>query len=77
MVRVEIADHGVGVPEGQHERVFEALHRSHTGYPGTGLGLAICQRIVHRHGGVIAVADNAGGGSKFHFTLPAAEPKVD
>jgi len=72
MVRVEIIDHGVGVPQGQHELVFTALHRSHAGYAGTGLGLAICQRIVHRHGGTIGVTDNIDGGSNFHFTLPAS-----
>ncbi len=72
MVRIEIVDHGVGVPPGQHALVFAALHRSHAGYAGTGLGLAICQRIVDRHGGVIGVMDNPGGGSHFYFTLPTS-----
>ena len=72
MVRVEVVDHGVGVPAGEHERVFTALHRAHAGYSGTGLGLAICQRIVDRLGGTIGVTDNPGGGSHFYFTLPAA-----
>jgi signal transduction histidine kinase len=68
------------VPPGQHGLVFNALHRSHTGYPGTGLGLAICQRIVDRHGGAIGVSDNPGGGSHFYFTLPTSgdgEPPTD
>jgi signal transduction histidine kinase len=72
MTRIEIVDHGVGVPAGEHELVFTALHRSHPAYPGTGLGLAICQRIVDRHGGMIGVSDNPGGGSHFHFTLPSS-----
>jgi signal transduction histidine kinase len=44
-----------------------------------GLGLAICQRIVERHGGAIAVTDNPGGGTRFHFTLPTthADPTDD
>jgi signal transduction histidine kinase len=71
MIRIDIVDHGVGVPPGQHELIFSPLHRSHAGYDGTGLGLAICERIVNRHGGVIGVTDNPGGGSHFHFTLPA------
>ena len=43
------------------------------GYAGTGLGLSICQRIVERHRGAIGLEDNPGGGSRFWFTLPAAE----
>ncbi|WP_449066309.1 sensor histidine kinase [Planomonospora algeriensis] len=73
-VRVEVADRGIGIPPGQHEAVFENFHRAHhaAGYTGSGLGLAICKRIVERHGGTIGVRDNPGGGTRFHFTLPAA-----
>ncbi|GIH79118.1 hypothetical protein Plo01_55470 [Planobispora longispora] len=73
-IRVEIADRGIGIPQGQHEVIFENFHRAHRGgpYTGSGLGLAICKRIVERHGGSIGVEDNPGGGSRFHFTLPAA-----
>ena len=73
-VRVEIADHGIGVPEGEHHAVFQDFHRAHprAGYAGTGLGLAICDRIITRHGGRIGVEDNPGGGARFWFTLPAA-----
>ncbi|GII05859.1 ATP-binding protein [Planobispora takensis] len=74
LVRVEVADRGIGIPAGQHEVIFENFHRAHVkaGYTGSGLGLAICKRIVERHGGTIGVEDNPGGGSLFHFTLPAA-----
>ncbi|MFG1928909.1 ATP-binding protein [Cryptosporangium sp. NPDC048952] len=75
MVEVEISDNGIGIPAGQHEAIFANFHRAHRSadYAGTGLGLAICQRIVERHGGTIAATDNPGGGSRFIFTLPAAE----
>nr|BFE89007.1 hypothetical protein GCM10020093_116080 [Planobispora longispora] len=55
--------------------IFERFYRAHVGgpYHGSGLGLAICRRVVERHGGVIGVEDNPGGGSRFHFTLPAAD----
>ncbi|GAB1640736.1 ATP-binding protein [Krasilnikovia sp. MM14-A1259] len=74
-VQVTVADHGIGIPAGQHEAIFDNFHRAHTGagYTGTGLGLAICHRIVSRHGGTIVADDNPGGGSRFVFTLPAAE----
>ncbi len=73
-VRVVIADRGIGIPAAEQPHVFDAFHRAanHGGRPGTGLGLAICRRIVSRHGGTIAVTDNPGGGSRFHFTLPLA-----
>jgi PAS domain S-box-containing protein len=72
--RIEIADRGIGIPDEDKPNIFETFHRARTaaGYAGTGLGLAICRRIVERHGGTIGVADNPGGGTCFHFTLPLA-----
>ncbi|MEU4421458.1 ATP-binding protein [Actinoplanes sp. NPDC024001] len=72
-VCVQIADRGIGIPEGEHAAVFDSFHRASngTGHPGTGLGLAICRRIVERHGGHIEAAPNPGGGTIFTFTLPA------
>ena len=72
LVRIEVRDHGIGIPAGQHEAIFGNFHRAHPAYPGTGLGLAICKRIVERHGGTITAADNPDGpGSTLTFTLPA------
>ncbi|GAA3384651.1 ATP-binding protein [Cryptosporangium minutisporangium] len=78
-VRVEVADRGIGLPPGEHGRVFARFHRAHTGesYPGTGLGLSICQRIVERHGGTIGASDNPGGGTRFWFTLPGGADPAD
>ncbi|SDT59747.1 sensor histidine kinase [Actinoplanes derwentensis] len=74
MVRVCVADNGIGIPAGQHDQIFGRFHRAHPslGYAGTGLGLGICKRIVERHGGTIVAGDNPGGGSRFVFTLPSA-----
>ncbi|WP_239143214.1 ATP-binding protein [Actinoplanes philippinensis] len=78
-VRIEIADDGIGIPDADKPHVFETFHRTEAaaGYAGTGLGLTICQRIVERHGGEIGVMDNPGGGTRFWFTLPAAEITED
>ncbi|MBB2948804.1 diguanylate cyclase (GGDEF)-like protein [Actinoplanes lutulentus] len=79
MVTVIIDDNGIGIPAGQHGRIFDNFHRAHPGaaYTGTGLGLGICKRIVERHGGTIAAADNpSGAGSRFTFTLPADARKA-
>ena len=40
---------------------------------GMGIGLSICRTIVDGHGGRIWASDHPGGGTAFHFTLPAAD----
>lgn len=69
-------DDGPGVPEHQHERVFEVFSRGQVEGDGTGIGLAVCQRIVRRHGGEIWVESASDEGTTFAFTLPAAETEV-
>ncbi|MGK5681935.1 sensor histidine kinase [Actinoplanes sp. URMC 104] len=77
--RIEVADRGIGIPDDDKPAVFDSFHRAHAeaGYAGTGLGLAICKHIVERHGGEIGVADNPGGGTRFHFTLPTSSKETD
>ncbi|MBG0818546.1 ATP-binding protein [Planomonospora sp. ID82291] len=72
MWRVTVADRGIGIAPDQRDAVFTAFGRARgsEGYPGTGLGLAICRRIVGHHGGEIHAEENAGGGTRFVFTLP-------
>lgn len=52
-VRVQVIDHGSGVPEHERERIFKSFYglRSH----GNGLGLAICKGIIEAHQGRIWV----------------------
>jgi signal transduction histidine kinase len=73
-VEISVSDAGPGVPEEDRGRIFEAYvqagEQSRAG--GLGLGLAVCKRLVEAHGGSIAVTDRPGGGSRFAFTLPAA-----
>jgi two-component system sensor histidine kinase KdpD len=69
MVRVEVSDRGMGVPEGAEEAVFEAFQRGEGG-GSSGIGLAICKAIISAHGGAIGVERTFGGGATFWFTLP-------
>ncbi|GMA39012.1 ATP-binding protein [Mobilicoccus caccae] len=74
-VTVRVDDDGIGIPEGEREKVFEEFHRveGHAGaYVGTGLGLSICRRMVERHGGRIRALASPLGGTRMEFTLPAA-----
>ena len=72
--RIEIEDHGRGIPEDKLNVIFERFKQidasdSRT-MGGTGLGLAICQSIIAQHGGQIWATSRVGEGSTFHFTLP-------
>lgn len=68
-VQVAVEDSGAGVLPTERTRVFDAFHHS-DGSRSTGIGLAICKAVVEAHGGTIRVADAAGGGARFVFTLP-------
>jgi signal transduction histidine kinase len=77
-VELAVADTGIGIVEGDRERIFEEFYRAPApavlGQAGTGLGLAIVDRIVRRHGGTVGVESEPGAGSTFRVTLPAAPP---
>jgi len=77
LVRVQVADRGMGIPEAERERVFEKFHRvQRPGSPiGTGLGLAICKGIVEAHRGRIWAQAREGGGAVVAFTLPLKEER--
>lgn len=77
VVILEIHDDGVGVPEPDRRRIFDAFTRldgSRTrragAGDGAGLGLAICERIVRMHAGSIEVSDSPLGGAVFSVCLP-------
>jgi len=68
----QVIDRGIGIPEADRERLFEAFHRcSNVGeIPGTGLGLVIVKRCVDLHGGVLQIDSTVGQGTTFTVRLP-------
>ena len=75
-VRLEVRDHGPGLPTSDAEALFERFWRSEAGRErgrgGAGLGLAIVAAIVDAHGGEVRAGNAPGGGASFVVTLPAA-----
>ncbi len=69
-VKISIRDTGAGISPENLTHVFETFFT--TKKHGTGLGLAICWRVVEEHHGAIEVRSEAGRGSTFIITLPAA-----
>jgi signal transduction histidine kinase len=70
---LRVLDDGVGVPDGEHESIFEKFtqsSRTRSKAGGTGLGLSICREIVHAHGGMMWAESRAGAGTCFVVALP-------
>jgi PAS domain S-box-containing protein len=72
-----VEDQGRGIAPEKLERIFERFQQGDASdsraLGGTGLGLALCRSIVEQHGGRIWAESEPGKGSRFLFTLPAAE----
>jgi two-component system nitrogen regulation sensor histidine kinase NtrY len=68
-VRIEIRDHGPGVPAGMAERVFDPYFTAKPG--GTGLGLALVKQTIEMHGGTIILSETPGGGATFLVRMAA------
>lgn len=76
LVRVAVADTGIGIPREHHDDIFTAFFQVQSGdnreYQGSGLGLALTKRLVELHGGIIRFDSEPGRGTTFTFTLPTA-----
>jgi signal transduction histidine kinase len=66
-VRIEIRDHGPGVPPGIADRVFDPYFTAKAG--GTGLGLALVKQTIEMHGGTISLTETPGGGATFQVRM--------
>ena len=74
-VELRVRDHGIGIAEGDCERIFERFYRvegarvRHLG--GTGLGLAIVRHVAGSNHGEVRVESEPGQGSTFVLRLPS------
>jgi signal transduction histidine kinase len=77
-----VSDSGPGIPEDQHEKVFEAFRSldksgSKSVAASTGLGLAISRNLAEMMGGEIKLHSELGIGSTFEVCLPMIVPDKD
>ena len=79
-LRLDVSDHGPGIPPEERRRIFDmfySVERGDRGRHGSGLGLAIVQGIVGAHMGSIEALPGPGGaGTTIRITLPWALPPV-
>ncbi|HWX83454.1 MAG TPA: ATP-binding protein [Xanthobacteraceae bacterium] len=71
-VIVGVADHGIGIPATDLDRLFERYHRGSnvSGIVGTGVGLYLVKMVVDMHGGAVTVESREGDGARFTIRLP-------
>ena len=70
--RLQIADHGVGIPSEDLSRIFDKFYRVQRpeSVSGTGLGLSISKGIIEIHHGQIYARARDGGGTIITIELP-------
>lgn len=71
---ISIEDHGIGIPQGETENIFDRFYRLDKARTyqagGSGLGLAIVKKIVELHNGQVSVVSTLGKGSIFTIRIP-------
>lgn len=74
IVRIEISDKGVGIPNNMISNIFTPFAKISNGgtlgEKNTGLGLSIVKKIVEGHGGTITLSSREGVGTTFYVDLP-------
>jgi signal transduction histidine kinase len=75
LCRLEIEDHGIGIPSEDQQRLFQPFVQLHGGevYEGVGLGLATVRKTVELMGGRVGVTSTVGQGSTFWIELRKGE----
>jgi len=76
LLKVEIRDTGVGIPEDRQHAIFEPFVQLDNSFTraagGTGLGLAISARLMKLMGGELNYSSQVGAGSIFNISVPLA-----
>ena len=74
MVKITVADNGIGIAKADQRYVFDKFYRSESAkdkaIPGIGLGLSYVKLLVEAHGGSISLDSTEGEGTTFTIVIP-------
>jgi two-component system, OmpR family, phosphate regulon sensor histidine kinase PhoR len=77
VVRISVADQGIGIPPADLPRIFERFYRADKSrsseQSGTGLGLSIVKHIAHLHGGAVEAQSELGKGTTISVLFPVTQ----
>lgn len=75
MIRLSVADKGIGIRPDRHELVFGVFERfgPRNANAGSGIGLAVARKALRMHGGDVTLSSEPGEGSVFRLELPAGD----
>ena len=75
-IEVTVEDQGIGIADGDHERIFERFVQGEAGdrrrFGGIGLGLYIVRRLAVAQGGEVAARPRGTGGTIMRLVLQDA-----
>ena len=69
-IRFCVTDTGVGIPEEQHEQVFEHFYQVDSFKQGLGIGLSMCRKIAILLGGSLEIDKDYHDGTRMVLTIP-------
>ncbi|HEY0467597.1 MAG TPA: ATP-binding protein [Polyangiaceae bacterium] len=79
-IEFRVSDTGIGIPELERSRVFDAFYQVDSSSTreagGTGLGLSIVRRLIDGHDGTVRITDNTPKGTVFVVTIPVKRATI-
>jgi signal transduction histidine kinase len=69
-VRATVSDTGVGIPQENIHRIFDAFFTTKNSVSGVGLGLSVTYGVIQQFKGTITVKSAPGAGTTFTITFP-------
>jgi signal transduction histidine kinase len=78
---VSVEDQGIGIADGDHERIFERFFQGEAGdrrrFGGIGIGLYIVRRLAVAQGGEVDARSRPSGGTVMRLVLRPAAGAVE